>query len=372
MRSFILASVFVFLSLSLALPSFASAQGITDQMGFTVSPVPVSDPAVTASGFFIYKMQSSASMTGSVLLKNPSTKPLTIQLAAVDALTAQMGGSAFSTADVTPSGAGTWLKFAESNVTLPAGMQKPVDFTVSVPQGLRPGQYLTGISAYIPSLDTTAVGTPGSTSMGAGVTMQTRYVIGVEVDIAGAWTPSLTIDNVDLIQQPSGPFVGVHLNNAGDTFLKPAGTIVMTDTAGRRVLEQPIQMGTFIPGTQVVYPVKWSGVLAAGRYNVHVQLNYDVNRVAVYDSKLEVSVEKVVQDTTGAIQAPGSIGSDNNTENSTSLQLPATPQRQGELTIWFWIASGLGFILLAIAVLLILKRTKARKLQAQMNELSNA
>jgi hypothetical protein len=137
MRPFtlVLASLFIFFALISALPSTASAQA--EEIGFRISPVPVADPAITANGYFIYKVQSSTNLTGSVMLKNPSNVPITIQLAAVDAVTANAGGSAFTTADVTPTKAGTWLKFAETSITLPAGRQKPVDFTVTVPLGLK-------------------------------------------------------------------------------------------------------------------------------------------------------------------------------------------------------------------------------------------
>jgi hypothetical protein len=310
------------------------------------------------NGYFVYKVQSSASVTGSVMLKNPSSKPLTIQLAAVRAMTAQAGGSAFAASDVPPDGVATWLKFAESSVTLPAGMQKPVDFTVSVPQSSRPGQYLAGISAYIANAPPTAGAQQDGTHLGASVTMQMRYVIGVQVDIEGAWTPSLKVESVALVQQPSGPFIGISMKNDGSVFLKPSGTIVMTDATGKRVLDQPIKMGTFVPGTEVVYPVRWSGELPSGTYQVRVGLDYDTNGKETYTSQLEVKPAQAPQDNRVAAQEPGTIAGGN--ELSPQQSGVAAPVQAGP-DMWLWVAAGIGILLVAVVALLAMNLVKMRR-----------
>ncbi|HEX8597622.1 MAG TPA: DUF916 domain-containing protein [Chloroflexia bacterium] len=359
MRSSTLVSILIVSYLIFSFPTNASSQALGDEQGFAMSAVQASDPAVTASGYFIYKVQSSASVTGSVLLKNPGNNDITIELAAVDAITAQTGGSAFETADHKTKAAGTWLKFAASSVTLTAGTQKVVDFSVVVPASAKPGQYLAGISAYAPSIPATAVVNQGGSEMGANVTVQTRYVIGVQVDVGGAWIPSLKIVSVALVQQPSGPFIGVRMKNDGDTLFKSSGTFVLSDAGGKRILEQPIQVGTFIPGTEITYPVKWSGELAAGTYKVEVVLDYGASKQATYTSELEIGTEKAVQNSAVAPQQPGTIGGagDNgNAEGSLSVQSPATTEAQEGSSMWVWTLGGLSVLLLAAAALLVRRR----------------
>ncbi|HYP38853.1 MAG TPA: DUF3324 domain-containing protein, partial [Chloroflexia bacterium] len=183
---------------------------------------------------------------------------------------------------------------------------------------------------------------------------QMRYVIGVQVDIEGAWTPSLKVDSVALVQQPSGPFIGVHMKNDGTVFLKPSGTIVMTDAAGKRVLEQQIRMGTFVPATEVVYPVRWSGVLASGTYQVQVSLDYDKDGKEVYTSELEVKPASAPQDKSVAAQEPGTIGSSGPQANVN------TPTQAGA-AMWVWVAAGMGLLLLAVMALLALNLVKMRR-----------
>ncbi|MDQ3707391.1 MAG: DUF916 domain-containing protein [Chloroflexota bacterium] len=324
-----------------------------------MSAVPASDPAVTAKGYFIYKVQSSASVTGSVLLKNPGTEAITVELAAVDAITAQTGGSAFETGDVKTRATGAWLKFAASSVTLAVGTQQVVDFSVNVPASTRPGQYLAGISAYAPNIPATAVVNQGGSKMDANVTVQTRYVIAVQVDVEGAWTPSMKIDSVALVQQPSGPFIGVRMKNDGDTLFKSSGTFVLADAGGKRILEQPIHLGTFVPGTEILYPVKWSGELAQGTYKVEVAVDYGANKQATYTSELEIGTDKAVQNSAVAPQQPGTIsgaGNNGNVAGPSNVQASATAQSQEGSSMWALALGGLSVLLLAVAALLARRR----------------
>ncbi|HET6263115.1 MAG TPA: DUF3324 domain-containing protein, partial [Chloroflexia bacterium] len=235
--------------------------------------------------------------------------------------------------------------------------QKPIDFTVRVPQSAGPGQFLAGISAFVANVPPTAGADQGGTRLGASVTTQMRYVIGVQVDIEGAWTPSLKVDSVALVQQPSGPFIGISMKNDGNVFLKPGGTIVMTDTAGRRVLDQPIKMGTFVPGTGVVYPVRWSGELASGAYNVQVSLDYDKDGKEIYTSELEVKPASAPQDKIVAAQEPGTIGSSGPQAN---VNTPTQPTQAGA-DMWVWVAAGMGLLLMAVMALLALNLVKMRR-----------
>ncbi|MDQ5823110.1 MAG: DUF916 domain-containing protein [Chloroflexota bacterium] len=352
MRLSTLVSILAIFYLIFTFPSSASSRTLTDEQGFAMSAVPASDPAVTAKGYFIYRVQSSASVTGSVLLKNPGTEAITVELAAVDAITAQTGGSAFETVDARTRATGAWLKFAASSVTLPAGRQQVVDFTVTVPASVKPGQYLAGISAYAPIIPATAVVNQGGSKMDANVTVQTRYVIAVQVDVEGAWTPSMKIDSVALVQQPSGPFIGVRMKNDGDTLFKSSGTFVLSDAGGKRILEQSIQVGTFVPGTEILYPVKWSGELGPGTYKVEVVVDYGANKQATYMSDLEIGAEKAVQNGAVAPQQPGTIGG----AGDSNVQAPATVQAQEGSSMWAWALGGLGVLLLAGAALLARRR----------------
>ena len=105
----------------------------------------------------------------------------------------------------------------------------------------------------------------------------------------GEWAPEMSIAGASAVEQPSGTKLGIALRNTGDTFVKPTGAVTLTDAAGVEILNQPIEMGTFLTGSEITYPVAWPGVPVGGEYGVEVELNYAGDQVARYRGTLTVS-----------------------------------------------------------------------------------
>lgn len=255
---------------------------------FKFGLVPGADPATTAKGYFVYTLKEGDEAAGMVRVKNPGSEPVTVKLAPVDGITAQTGGSAFTAPDTPPTHVGAWVHLKQPSVTVAPGDGALVPFTITLPSGTAPGQYLAGISAYIHATPQ-VVADIGAKQVGASITLQTRYVIGIEVDVPGDWEPSLQITNAHALEQPSGTRLGIDLRNDGDTLLEPEGTVTLTDATGKTLLLAPIKLGTIVTGTDVTYPVAWPGVPLAGDYGVAVELTYAGGHVARYDGTLSVS-----------------------------------------------------------------------------------
>jgi len=235
---------------SLSSPLILHAQSEENEPRFSISPVATKTPASVKNGYFVYKLRSGATATGSVLLRNTGKKPVVIELAVLDARTSQTGGSAFAETGSKPAAVGTWITLAQPKVTLQPGAKKQIGFSIQVPESVERGQHLAGITAYVvknPAKD--------GKQTGASIVVQTRYVIAVQVDVPGTWTPSMKIPAVSLLEQPSGTVIGVSIRNDGDTFVKPSGSMTLSDSTGKRVLDHPIKMDTFVTNTEVTYPV---------------------------------------------------------------------------------------------------------------------
>ncbi len=267
---------------------------------FEIAPEPGADAATTARGYFIYELAPDAETTGRVRLRNTGAEPVTVELMPVDAETAQTGGSAFTATEAKPVAAGKWVRLEESRVTLTSGEQVSVKFTVSPPLGTAPSQYLAGIAAYIPVAPDRAPNAARANQVGAAITMQTRYVIGVQVDVPGEWVPSIRITGAEALEQMSGTQLGIAMRNDGDTFLKPEGSVTLTNADAKLILSQPIPLNTFVTGTEIIYPVAWPGVPVGGEYGVDVELNYADDKVARYRGMLTIR-----DDAPGAPPVPG-------------------------------------------------------------------
>ena len=104
MRAFAIFSSIVLMFITGLLPLGAHAQGTASEVQWSIVPVSDDNPATTAKGYFIYSMDAGSDVSGSVLLRNRSAIPVTIELAPVNAETSQQGGSAFGMEEKTPSG----------------------------------------------------------------------------------------------------------------------------------------------------------------------------------------------------------------------------------------------------------------------------
>jgi hypothetical protein len=249
---------------------------------FEIALEPGADAATIARGYFVYELAPDAEKTGRVRLRNTGAEPVIVELRPVDAETAQTGGSAFAATEAKPVAAGRWIRLKEPRVTLASGEQVSVKFTVSPPPGTAPSQYLAGIAAYTPVAPDRAQNAAGANQAGAGITLQTRYVIGVQVDVPGEWVPSIRITGAEVLERMSSTQLGIAMRNDGDTFLKPEGSVTLTNADAKLILSQPIKLDTFVTGTEILYPVAWPGVPVGGEYGVDVELNYADDKVARY------------------------------------------------------------------------------------------
>ena len=319
-----------------AATSAATPVGMPALSDFEIAPAPGDSRSVTARGYFVYELAAGGEAAGSVRVSNPGTAPVTVELAVVDAQTAQTGGSAFASAEATPSAVANWVHLDTPRVTLAPHDAVSVGFSVRLPLETKPGQYLAGLAAYVPAAVKQSALT-GTNQAGAAITMQTRRVIGIQVDVPGKWTPSLTITGASALEQPSGTKLGIAMRNDGDELLKPKGTVTLTDAAGREVLNTPIELGTFVTGTEITYPIAWPEGPRAGDYAVAVELNYADNKVAHYNGTLNVSAN-----------APAAR------PEASEVKQPAVAPQLAPFPIPLWIFTVIIVLLALIAVLLIL------------------
>jgi Bacterial protein of unknown function (DUF916) len=328
----------------------------TESFGFAASAS--NDQSVISHGYFVYKLSAGSKATGSVVVTNKTDKSLTVQLAAVDGLTSQTGGTAFTTAGTPVSATGTWLELGEESLTLEPGASRLAYFTVSVPGAAAPGQYLGGLSAFIADEAPVAQPSPGADQFSATVTIRSRYVIAVQVDIPGQWAQSIDVESVQLERPPSGPYIGVQMRNDGKVFVKPQGSLTITGKEGEPVLDREITLGTFVPGTTIVYPVRWSGELAQGTYQVRVDLKYGDNGSTSYTGQLEVRAEvanEAASTEDNSSQVPGTI-SDNRVETkigAASQANRANGPTQAEGATWAWLIVALASVLLVAALIML-------------------
>lgn len=306
-----------FLAVSILSPAVATtfadspAASISDtQFSFALVP-DAHDATITGKGYFIYKLGAAQKAAGATLIKNPGTEAKSVQLAVVEATTAQTGGSAFSTTfgAARPSSPANWVHLDRSQVSLQPDGATQVAFTVDVPANTKPGQYLTGIAAYIPNVQTQAANHLTQTQAGANINVQVRYIIPVQVEVPGAWSQSVRITSAAFVSRPSGAYLDVHMVNDGSSFVQGSGKVEVTDSAGQRVIATPLKLGPFITSTQLDYPLALSAMPSPGSYNVSITLGYGQNRTATFKQQVEIAAPSKEAPSDGKVQVQQSSGS---------------------------------------------------------------
>ena len=149
MRTSALILLITAMAIVLISPIPASAREQGDAQRFDLRPVPADNLHVTEKGYFIYSLEAGGDTTGAALARNTGTQPITVQLAPVDATTAQKGGSAFADVSSAPTQVATWLQLDQASVTLDPKKQQKIGFTIHAPATIKPGQHLAGIAAYL-------------------------------------------------------------------------------------------------------------------------------------------------------------------------------------------------------------------------------
>src|SRR3954452_16327254 len=129
----------IVLLLVLALPPLAQAATKQPVFGLRAG----GNPKV---GYFVYRATPGATRSGAVIVSNSGTAAGTVKLFAADATTGRTTGTVYLT-DAKPKSAGAWVTLASKSVSLRPGASKRVTFTVRVPTGQKPGQWVAGIVA---------------------------------------------------------------------------------------------------------------------------------------------------------------------------------------------------------------------------------
>jgi hypothetical protein len=249
----------------------------------TVHVGPTTAPGQPSAGYFELTLQPGRPQTQAVLVANPNPFACRVLLQPAQAQTA---GNSGETYPPIASGAACiasscWLTGLPATVTVPANGRVEVPFTVHVPAGTRPGEYLAGVvaepadPAAAPSL---AAGSGGRSVVGARVVA--RVALGVAVTVPGPQDPEFLITGVRITGSDvqGQPIVAVTEFDGGNTWDRPAGTITIDAPAGKTAARGlALTSATVLPGDSATLSLAISGV-SGGRHTVHVVLGYDNKR----------------------------------------------------------------------------------------------
>lgn len=278
--------------------------------------------------FFIFRSGPGAVVRSRVTLVNTGSRAGGAQLYAVDATTGQTSGAVYLARSSPRHDVGAWIALSNQRVTLAPGQMASVSFLIRVPANATAGQHLGGLVAEPSQPRTTKVTGRGKRSFR--VEVKEISIVAVEVNLPGAQRQQLTIGGVAASGRPGYQTLLIGLTNAGNTLVKGSGTITVDDSSGKGVLSKSFTLDTFVPHTQIQYPVYVTGRrLPAGGYRCKVAIRYGNGHSASRNCSFSISAQALAQ-------TFGSAGSPSAASNTSSV--PA----------WAYALGGVALVVLSI------------------------
>jgi competence ComEA-like helix-hairpin-helix protein len=283
---------------ALAAPSAAGAAASPLGFGIQASDAP--------KGYFVFNSHPGQRVRGSFALSNLTDRRRVVYLREADAFTAQAGGVEFTKQGGVPIHAGTWFQLDRHTVVLSPHERVEIGFRGRVPDEAAAGDHLAGIIAYGKRPPRPA----GSGNFG--FRLLSRLAVAVQFTLPGPTTTSLDVKDVAITVSPVGASLELNLGNSGDTLIKKTtGTLKVTQ-GSRKLFSPKARLGTFVPKTEIRYPLAWPGTPVEGTYHVSGVLHPRGGRPVRIDTDVKFGKSRIreFRRETGrqAIEAPATPG----------------------------------------------------------------
>jgi hypothetical protein len=232
-------------------------------------------------GYFSIELKPGKSKKLTVELGNYGSAAVKSRTYAADVYTLINGGFGVRLDGEPTGGTTSWLNYTADTFLLDAQAAQQRTFSVKVPKGTPPGDYITAL-----------VLQPADVIKGSGglaINQVIRQALAVSISVPGERKPSLSIGGASYSLAGEGANIQVAVANDGNQMLKPTGAFTLSDDTGKDLLSADLQLDSFYAGTQSAVEVGITTQLPPGAY--HVALSLKANGVDVAASDVPFTVE---------------------------------------------------------------------------------
>jgi hypothetical protein len=232
---------------------------------------------------------------------------------------------------------GCWVTGVPATVTLPPDSGEEFLFTVSVPPGTPPGQYLAGLTAESAKKPTPVkIGSNGKATSQAIIIEQVTVGVAVTVGSLSDLSTRLQIPDVRAIVIGSTIRLNIELTNTGQTFAHGSGTASCIVAGKDRAF--PVYASTVLPHDTALIAANLTGLSSPGMtVPCTVRLGYSHDLTAAWSGPVTMpataSTSRVVHVAPGSYAVIGPSG----------------------IPVWATALIVIGVLLLAAAVVLIVR-----------------
>ena len=278
----------IFSSLFIGLFLFPQSVSGQSSIPFGIKP---ENPRIS---YFEFTLNPGESVSDILVATNQNTRPIKVFIAPVDGSTASGGGINLSFDN--QSGVSQWIDFGSiSTVEVKRQSLEKLPFTVTVPEGTPPGEYVAGFLAQLDSNDTPDEDLNSSSGSSFSVKVIPQVGVAVIIHVPGVEDCDPVIQSLEQIIQSGKLNLRMQLINSGNTpFVGTGSLIVINEDTSSVIYETSLSYGYTIAGSTLNADII-SDLPPKGEYKINIKLQ-DKTRldcVATYDGPLSIGESEV-------------------------------------------------------------------------------
>jgi hypothetical protein len=220
------------------------------------------------NGRFSVELQPGESATFTALLENNGEIAFDFVTYAADAYTVRNGGFGVLEYPSEPTGPTTWLDYPTETYAMEPGEAFERSFTVTVPDGALPGEYVTAIGMQ------TAEPVNAADEGMFRFDQVFRTVLGIRILVPGELKAALEVGEPEMIIEGSIPGILIPVTNTGNVRATPSGDVTVRDATDDVVISGPLTLGTIYGGHATEILIGLPAALPIGDYTLDLSL-YD-------------------------------------------------------------------------------------------------
>lgn len=226
-------------------------------------------PEDQSIGYFQYTLNPGETVEDAVLAVNGTEQAMRLIVSTVAGHTALTGGISFpGEAD----GPASWISFPDGGlIEVPPKLAVRLPFTLSVPSGTPPGEYVAG---FLSTPENPADGVGGEAAEGAmNIQIVPQMGVSIIIYVPGPQLCQVTLRSITKEIDRGGWKVVMDMANTGNVHFKGTGAFILRPLiGGDPVVERSFQVGYFVSGDTIGYPLYFDSLPVAGEYTADVRV----------------------------------------------------------------------------------------------------
>lgn len=236
----------------------------------TLFPSDASGNRIVQPGYWKFTAAPGTKTKVYAVVGDPTHTATTVRVDPIDAADAIGGGLAYRLPTAPRKLVGSWIRLPKNSYHLDPKKGDVIAFTVAVPTGTKPGDYVGGVSAYVPNSKSQKNGN-------VAITVQPRIVTAVEVTVPGPRHSALKAANVKpLLLAGRETYIAAHIKNVGNTLLG-GNVYVWLYKHGQRkpIIYNALNITNSLAHSTVTFEIPWTKKPAPGVYRWSLKANWN-------------------------------------------------------------------------------------------------